>query len=100
MKVTDVGSLGWAPIVVDLDESRVALMVTQCYRRSGAKQEAFATLMGVGRTTLCQWLAGSSPVPKWAARAALFAAVASGVPISFPKPSQNLFERRKPISGR
>jgi transcriptional regulator with XRE-family HTH domain len=95
MTTTDSGKSDWRPIVVDLADNLTAQTVAECYGRSGANQEAFAKLMGVSRASLGRWLAGSGRVPPWASRAALFAAIASGVGITVPNPAQYLSPPRK-----
>jgi hypothetical protein len=95
MTSPDSRKLSWGGIVVDLADNLTAQTVEECYRRSSANQETFARLMGVSRASLGRWLAGSGRAPAWASRAALFAAIASGVPIMLPRPAQYLSAPRK-----
>jgi hypothetical protein len=77
---------GTLDLVVNLDERYANVTLNTCLAFSGLNQEKFAHLMGVSRRSLNYWLGASKPIPRWAIRAAYFAAISAGVPVRFPQP--------------
>jgi transcriptional regulator with XRE-family HTH domain len=79
-------------LVVDLDDRHACNVITACLTYSGLTQAKFAHLMGVSLSALTHWLQRSKLIPRWAVRAAYFAAISAGVPVRFPQPGPMLME--------
>jgi transcriptional regulator with XRE-family HTH domain len=73
-------------LVVNLDERHANASLNRCLAASSLTRAKFADLMGVSLRALADWLSGGKPIPRWALRAAYFAAISAGVPVRFPQP--------------
>jgi hypothetical protein len=72
-------------VVFDPDESEAGRLVVECFTKSKARKNVFARLMGVNPETLRRYLSGKSRPPGLAVRAAVCAAMMSGVCVYFPR---------------
>ena len=78
------------PLLLELDDQDNLGIIRLCLERSLASQTVFARMMGASDSALSEWLAGKRAPPKMAARAAVLAAMMSGIPVKLPNPSQYL----------